>query len=125
MKSFEETIKQDPSFIKAYINLGVAYGKLKNYPEALEVLNKALRIDKDNAKIYYNLGMIASSMGKTSKAKKHFKNVFKPGYTTKKRGWGLGLSLAKRIIENYHKGKIFVLISELNKGSIFRIQLKK
>jgi nitrogen-specific signal transduction histidine kinase len=52
------------------------------------------------------------------------KTVFKPGYTTKKRGWGLGLSLAKRIIEDYHKGKIFVKSSELNKGTTFRIILQ-
>lgn len=52
------------------------------------------------------------------------KTVFKPGYTTKKRGWGLGLSLAKRIIEDYHKGKIFVKQSEVNKGTTFRIILK-
>ena len=52
------------------------------------------------------------------------KNVFTPGFTTKKRGWGLGLSLAKRIIENYHKGKIFVKESEVGKGSTFRIELK-
>jgi len=54
-----------------------------------------------------------------------FKAVFKPGFTTKKRGWGLGLSLAKRIIEDYHKGKIFVKKSELNKGTVFVILLKK
>ncbi len=53
-----------------------------------------------------------------------FKTVFKPGYTTKKRGWGLGLSLAKRIIEEYHSGKIFVKESEMNKGTTFRIVLK-
>lgn len=53
------------------------------------------------------------------------KTVFNPGFTTKKRGWGLGLSLAKRIINDYHKGKIFVLNSEVNKGTTFRIQLKK
>lgn len=52
------------------------------------------------------------------------KTVFKPGYTTKKRGWGLGLSLAKRIIEDYHKGKIFVKSSEVNKGTTFRIILQ-
>lgn len=50
--------------------------------------------------------------------------VFEPGYTSKKRGWGLGLSLTKRIIENYHKGKIFVKKSELGKGTTFRIQLR-
>lgn len=58
-------------------------------------------------------------------AKSKFKAIFNPGYTTKKRGWGLGLSLTKRIIENYHKGKIFVKSSEINKGTCFRIVLKK
>ena len=51
------------------------------------------------------------------------KNVFTPGFTTKKRGWGLGLSLAKRIIEEYHKGKIYVKDSEIGKGTTFRIEL--
>ncbi len=52
-------------------------------------------------------------------------HVFKPGFTTKKRGWGLGLSLSKRIIEQYHKGKLFVKSSEVGKGTTFRIELKK
>jgi hypothetical protein len=55
--------------------------------------------------------------------KRNFKKIFKPGFTTKPRGWGLGLSLTKRIIEEYHKGKIFVNNSELNKGTTFRITL--
>jgi signal transduction histidine kinase len=50
--------------------------------------------------------------------------VFKPGFTTKKRGWGLGLSLSKRIIEQYHKGQLFVKQSEPAKGTTFRIVLK-
>lgn len=54
-----------------------------------------------------------------------FKTVFQPGYTTKKRGWGLGLSLVKRIVEQYHNGQIFVKSSELGKGTTFRIVLKK
>ncbi len=54
-----------------------------------------------------------------------FKTIFKPGYTTKSRGWGLGLSLAKRIIEEYHSGKIFVKSSEEDKGSTFTIRLPK
>lgn len=54
-----------------------------------------------------------------------YKTVFKPGYTTKSRGWGLGLSLAKRIIEMYHRGKIYVLHSEMDKGTTIRIVLKK
>jgi hypothetical protein len=57
--------------------------------------------------------------------KSKFETVFHPGYTTKKRGWGLGLSLVRRIIESYSKGKIFVLHSELNKRTTFRIELKR
>lgn len=56
--------------------------------------------------------------------KKNYKNVFRPGFTSKSRGWGLGLSLAKRIIQEYHHGKIYVKNSELNKGTTFRIELK-
>ncbi|MCC6600062.1 MAG: HAMP domain-containing histidine kinase [Crocinitomicaceae bacterium] len=56
-------------------------------------------------------------------AKNKWKTVFQPGFTTKKRGWGLGLSLVKRIIENYHNGKIFVKSSEMGKGTTFRIEL--
>ncbi|MDD2306402.1 MAG: HAMP domain-containing sensor histidine kinase [Prolixibacteraceae bacterium] len=58
-------------------------------------------------------------------SKAYYKSVFQPGFTTKKRGWGLGLSLAKRIVENYHKGKIFLKQSEINKGTTFRIILNK
>ncbi len=58
-------------------------------------------------------------------AKQNIANVFKPGFTTKKRGWGLGLSLSKRIIDLYHKGELFVKQSELGKGTTFRIILKK
>jgi uncharacterized protein YpmB len=57
--------------------------------------------------------------------KNNFKNVFQPGFTTKKRGWGLGLSLAKRIIENYHGGKIFVKDSEVGKFTTFCIKMPK
>ena len=58
-------------------------------------------------------------------SKQHTKKVFLPGFTTKKRGWGLGLSLSKRIIEQYHKGQLFVKQSETGKGTTFRIVLKK
>lgn len=57
--------------------------------------------------------------------KSQFKTIFQPGYSTKKRGWGLGLSLAKRIVENYHSGKIFIKWSESGKGTTFRIILNK
>jgi len=65
-----------------------------------------------------------SDTGKGIPHSKH-KEIFHPGYTTKKRGWGLGLSLAKRIIEQYHKGKIFVLKSKIDEGTTFRIILNK
>lgn len=58
-------------------------------------------------------------------AKSEFSTVFEPGFTTKKRGWGLGLSLAKRIVEQYHYGKIFVLQSELGKGTTIALRLRK
>ena len=58
-------------------------------------------------------------------SKSKFKTVFNPGYTTKARGWGLGLSLVKRIVESYHGGKIFVKSSEPGKGTTFRIELRK
>ncbi|SHM82031.1 sensor histidine kinase [Flavobacterium chilense] len=57
--------------------------------------------------------------------KKQFKTIFEPGFTTKKRGWGLGLSLTKRIVEEYHNGKIKVLNSEIGKGTTFQISLNK
>lgn len=57
--------------------------------------------------------------------KSKFNTVFQPGYTTKERGWGLGLSLAKRIVEQYHQGKIHIKSSEINKGTTIRIVLKK
>ena len=56
---------------------------------------------------------------------KYSKDVFRPGYSTKRRGWGLGLSLSKRIIEEYHKGKIFIKETQLGKGTTFRIRLKQ
>ena len=64
-----------------------------------------------------------SDTGKGIK-RKDIKNVFKPGFTTKKRGWGLGLSLAKRIVEEYHDGRIYVKSSDVGKGTTFRIELR-
>ena len=65
-----------------------------------------------------------SDTGKGIK-RKNIKNIFRPGFTTKQRGWGLGLSLAKRIVEDYHYGKIFVKCSEIGHGTTFRIELNK
>lgn len=69
--------------------------------------------------------IVAIEVSDTGKgiSRKNFKNVFNPGFTTKKRGWGLGLTLVKRIIEDYHRGRIFVKESEIGKGTTFRIEL--
>lgn len=71
--------------------------------------------------------MVAIEVADTGKgiARRNLQTVFQPGFTTKKRGWGLGLSLAKRIVEEYHHGKIWVKKSEIGKGTTFRIELKK
>ena len=58
-------------------------------------------------------------------SKQNLSKVFRPGFTTKKRGWGLGLTLTKRIIEQYHRGQIFISNSEVGKGTSFRIILAK
>ncbi|SHM98933.1 HAMP domain-containing sensor histidine kinase [Polaribacter sp. KT 15] len=79
-----------------------------------------IRIENTTKKVK----IIVSDTGK-GMPKKLFKQIFKPGFTTKKRGWGLGLSLSKRIVEDYHKGKIYVQKSEIDKGTTFEIILNK
>ncbi len=77
------------------------------------------------AEIYHEDHYVCIDLSDTGKglSANQFKQVFEPGYTTKKRGWGLGLSLAKRIIENYHKGKIFVKKSTLGAGTTFTVKV--
>ena len=73
------------------------------------------------------MGRVVVEVADTGKGikKKDVKNVFRPGFTTKQRGWGLGLSLAKRIVEEYHHGCIYVKSTEVGRGTTFRIELKK
>ncbi|HSZ25923.1 MAG TPA: HAMP domain-containing sensor histidine kinase, partial [Cytophagaceae bacterium] len=93
----------------------------KNGIDAMDGIGQlTLKISEENNKIAIDI----SDTGKGIPRSK-FKDVFKPGYTTKKRGWGLGLTLVKRIVENYHHGKIFVLESELGKGTTFRVLIEK
>lgn len=80
----------------------------------------SLRIIEKNHKIMLDITDSGKGIPKSK-----FKKVFSPGYTTKERGWGLGLSLVKRIVEVYHKGKIFVKSSEVGQGTTFRIVLSK
>ncbi|MGM9820935.1 MAG: sensor histidine kinase [Candidatus Onthomorpha sp.] len=79
-----------------------------------------LDLTEDTKRVFIDVSDTGKGM-----PKKQFKKVFEAGFTTKERGWGMGLSLAKRIIEEYHHGKIFVKQSTLNKGTTFRIVLKK
>lgn len=92
------------------------------YKNAIDAMNGKGTIEvivKDNIQhIYIDIKDSGKGIPKSK-----YKTIFKPGYTTKKRGWGLGLSLSKRIIEIYHKGKIFVKSSEPNQGTTFRIVL--
>ena len=80
-----------------------------------------LKIMISQADKYVKIDVIDSGKGIP---KQQFNKIFEPGFTSKKRGWGLGLSLAKRIIEDYHKGKIKVLHSEISKGTTMQIALK-
>ena len=93
----------------------------KNAMDAMEGEGTIKIKVQDNTQIVY---VDVTDTGKGIPKSKH-KTIFKPGYTTKQRGWGLGLSLSKRIVETYHEGKIFVLSSEPEKGSTIRIVLKK
>ena len=79
-----------------------------------------ISLTSDNKYIYIDV----SDTGKGI-ARKEFDTIFKPGFTTKKRGWGLGLTLAKRIVEEYHNGRIYVKESEIGIGTTFRIELQK
>jgi len=79
------------------------------------------------ASVYEEPGFICFDLTDTGKGipANKFSTVFKPGYSTKTRGWGLGLSLSKRIVEQYHKGKIFVKQSQVDKGTTFTVKLPK
>ena len=91
----------------------------KNAVDAMDGIGELdLTLKKDGGFVFLDI----SDSGK-GLTKSQFKTIFQPGYSTKKRGWGLGLTLVKRIIEEYHKGKVFVLKSEIDKGTVFRIVL--
>jgi signal transduction histidine kinase len=94
---------------------------LKNALDAMEGKgNINVSIKNEVAQIMIDIADTGKGIGK-----QNISSVFKPGFTTKKRGWGLGLSLSKRIIEHYHKGELFVKNSEPGKGTTFRIVLRK
>lgn len=94
---------------------------IKNAIDAMKGKGKiTVLIQEDPVYVKINVSDTGSGI-----SKKQFKTIFEPGFTTKKRGWGLGLSLTKRIVKEYHKGNIKVLHSEIGKGTTMQISLKK
>jgi signal transduction histidine kinase len=93
----------------------------KNALDAMEDHGKlTVEITEDAEDVHIDVSDTGKGMQRST-----YKQIFQPGFTSKKRGWGLGLSLARRIIEDYHKGKIFVKNSVVGQGTTFRISLKK
>lgn len=140
-----ETIETFMSYLKKRISTKVSFSFVNELPpNTMLKLNKYLfewvieNICKNAVDAMEGVGalkvvmketknkQIAIDISDTGKgiAKKNLSKVFNPGFSTKKRGWGLGLTLAKRIIENYHNGKLIVKSSEINKGTTFRILLE-
>ncbi len=125
-KNIKFTINQPENVtVVAPVNLNlfewVIENLCKNAVDAMGGIGSiSLEINEDEKQVFIDI----SDTGKGIPRSK-FKTIFNPGYTSKKRGWGLGLSLSKRIIENYHSGRIFVKSSTPNKGTTFRIILNK
>ncbi len=93
----------------------------KNAIDAMgNVGNISIKLKEKEEKVFIDITDTGVGVSKSQ-----FKTIFQPGFSTKKRGWGLGLSLAKRIVETYHSGKIFIKSSEIGKGTTFRIILNK
>jgi signal transduction histidine kinase len=110
-----------PAMINAPLFDWVIENLLKNALDAMEGKGSIqVTIKNEAAQVLIDVADSGKGISKKNIAK-----VFKPGFTTKKRGWGLGLSLSKRIIEQYHKGELFVKASEPGKGTTFRIVIKK
>ncbi len=121
--SFSFSSSDDEIYTKLNIELfgWVIENLIKNAIDAMLRKGELILTIKNTPK---KVKITVSDTGK-GMPKKLFKQIFKPGFTTKKRGWGLGLSLSKRIVEDYHNGKIFVKKSEFEKGTTFEILLDK
>ncbi|HJP63662.1 MAG TPA: HAMP domain-containing sensor histidine kinase [Mucilaginibacter sp.] len=121
--SFEINGNRD---LKAGLNIPlfdwVIENLLKNAVNAIDNTG-SIKVEISGSKTRNQVYIDVTDSGKGIPRSK-FETVFQPGYTTRKRGWGLGLSLTRRMVENYHKGQIFVKDSELGKGTTFRIVLK-
>ena len=113
---------ENPLFVK--LNVALFEWVIENLcKNAIDAMNGIGKIDIIVSEKENEINIDVQDTGKGIEKNK-FKTVFNPGFTTKKRGWGLGLSLVKRIVEEYHGGKIYVKQSEINKGTTFRISLR-
>jgi hypothetical protein len=124
-KKITISVKGDTS-AKAFVNRELFEWVIENLlKNALDAIENAE--GKIEFKIQEKKNLVLIDVSDTGKGinMKYRKDIFRPGYTTKKRGWGLGLSLSKRIIEVYHNGKLFLKESKIGKGSTFRIILRK
>lgn len=93
---------------------------MKNALDALQGHGKIdVRLSRDERNLFIDVGDTGRGIARANREK-----IFEPGFTTKTRGWGLGLSLSRRVIEEYHKGKIFVAESEVGKGTVMRVVIK-
>uniref|UniRef100_UPI00404737B0 ATP-binding protein n=2 Tax=Roseivirga sp. TaxID=1964215 RepID=UPI00404737B0 len=139
-----EAIENIVNYLKPRVSSKVTFTIDSDSPNLTAKMNRPLfewvveNIVKNGIDAMSGIGTITITIGKESEdlvfidiqdngkgiAKGKIKEVFKPGFTTKKRGWGLGLTLVKRIIENYHLGKIFVKSSQADVGTVFRILLR-
>ena len=119
--SMDLIMQQDPIPVNHNTSLieWVMENILKNAVDAMESLG-AITVDVHTTAEWAHIDITDTGKGLLPK---QFKTIFQPGYTTKKRGWGLGLSLVRRIVREYHKGKVFVMRSEPGKGTTFRISL--
>jgi signal transduction histidine kinase len=121
---FEQEFSDNEEII-APVNVELFEWVIENlWKNALDAMNNigeiAIAVTENENYVFIDLTDTGKGIPKSK-----FKNVFKPGYTTKLRGWGLGLSLTKRIIEDYHKGRIYIKYSEPGRGTTFRIVLRK
>jgi two-component system, sporulation sensor kinase D len=120
---FSFTAPKEPIFVSlnSALHSWTVENLVKNAIDAMKGKGKlSINIENEN----HTVKILVSDSGKGI-PKNQFKRIFEPGFTTKKRGWGLGLSLTKRIVEEYHKGKIKVLQSEVGKGTTIQITLNK
>lgn len=119
----ETFLPQEPVLVRLCVPLfeWVVENLCKNAIDAMDGIGHIAITLKQEAS-----GLVVIDITDTGKGipKSKFKTIFRPGYTTKARGWGLGLTLVKRIVEEYHEGKIYVKSSEVNRGTVFRIELK-